>query len=113
MAEIEARQPSGKKVGEILNDILVTLDKDENILLREIIDNWGKIVSPDILHQASPGRIQNKVLYIEVYNSPWRSHLERNFKSEIRKLVQRFSKGRIEEIRFVSGGKTRRPQNGS
>ena len=108
IAEIASSQPSVKTVTQVLDDVMIFLDKDDNALLRTIVDKWEEIVSPDIRYNASPRRIINNTLLIEVHNASWRYHLEMNFKLEIQRLIQEISKNRIKTIRFITGGKTRR-----
>ena len=105
--EIESLQHSMRKIADVMNDVLTSLDKNDNILLREIVDRWEELVGRDIQHHARPRRIKDKVLFIEVYETAWRFHLERNLKPEIRKLICSASGGRITTIRFITGGKTR------
>ncbi len=105
--EIESYQIREKKLATVLDDVLGDLDKDDRALLRKILDEWPKLVSPEINHVSSPRKIYHKILYIEVYDAAWRFNLERNFKSEIQKLIQRATNHRIVSIRFIPGGKTR------
>ncbi len=105
--EIESYQKRGKKLEKVLDNVLGDLDHGDQILFRKIIDEWPNLVSPEISHVSSPRKIYNNILCIEVYDAPWRYSLERNFKSEIQKLIQNLSNQRIKTIRFVPGGKTR------
>ena len=108
MAEIESRQSPSQNMAHLVNEVLISLDRDDFTLLRKIVDKWKDIVGPDIRYHASPRRIKDKILFIEVHNTSWRFHLEMNFKSEILKLIQEVSNDHIIELRFVTGGKTKR-----
>ena len=95
------------KLENVLDEVLASLDKDEYILLRRIIDRWEALVGSEINYYATPRNIRYKCLYIEVKNSSWHFRLERNFKPEIQALIRRVTDQRIQRIRFVPAGKTR------
>lgn len=107
--EVEFHQKPPQQVGDVMQEVMNGLDQDNHILLRKIIGEWEEIVSPEIRFHAMPRRIQKATLFIEVYDSTWRYYLEINFKTEIQKIVQKASEQKIKEIRFIPGGKTRRP----
>ncbi len=107
MLEIEIQQQREKKLEEVLDDVMKSIDKDDNVLMRKILDQWEHIVDKAIYHNSTPRKIYNKILYIEVFDAAWRFNLERNFKMEILELIQRISKLRITGIRFIPVGKTR------
>ena len=106
--EIEAGQKRAQRLGTIIDGVLADLDRHDHYLLRKIIDQWGEIVGPQIRHYASPRRLDRGILYVEVSSSAWRFKLEREFRPEIEKLVQRFTDQRVKSIRFIATGRTRR-----
>jgi hypothetical protein len=106
--EIESQQLPTKKLEVVLDNVLEYLDKEDNTLLRRIIDHWESMVGSEIKHNAMPRRIQNGTLFVEVTNAAWRFQLERNFKPEILALMQKFTNDRVKRVKFVPGGKTRR-----
>ena len=107
MLELESRQQPSRNIAGIVSELLISLDKDDDILLRELVDTWRELVGPEIQRHASPRQIKNGFLFIEVYEAPWRFHLEINLKPEIERIIQRVSNNRIKGIKFVTGGKTR------
>ncbi len=106
--EIEAGQKREVRIADILGEVVTSLDRGEKMLLRELMDLWPKIMIPDVASRSAPRKILGKFLYIEVFEPAWRFHFERNFKSEIKSLVCKHSDNRIVDIRFASGGQTRR-----
>ena len=105
--EIESYQTREQKLDTVLDDVLSYLDKDDQVLLRKILDEWPTLIGDEIGHFTSPRKIYNKVLYIEVYDTAWLFNLERNLKPEIQKLIQKITNHKIVGIRFIPGGKTK------
>ena len=105
--EIEALQLRQQSLNDILGHVLIGIDKNDHILLRSIVDAWEDLLGPELQHNTSPRRIKGKTLMVEVYNSSWRYQLEFSMKGELLEIIQKFSKGRIQKIQFITGGKTK------
>lgn len=106
--EIESSQPPASQLNELLDTVVYAMDREHFLLLRRIVDRWQNLVGPVVCHSALPRKIIGNVLYIEVIDSAWLFHLERNFKADIQKAVRSLTKDRVEEIRFVPGGRSKR-----
>ncbi len=96
-------------IAEVMDEVLDSLDKDENILLRKIVDRWNELFAHEICSHSAPRMIRGKKLYIEVVDPSWMFHMENNLKLEIQTIIQQVTNNKVNSIRFVPGGRTRRP----
>lgn len=88
IGEIIAREPSLKKVHELL-------------LNAEVIEKFYDIF-PGLRGQATPAKLEKKVLYITVDNSVLKGELKFHDAEIVEKINSFFQEERIKKIRFGS-----------
>lgn len=106
--ETEAHQPQAQALGELIDSTIDQLDRGYAGFLRRLVDEWSDLVTPAIAAVTTPQTVQRDTLLIAVSSAPWMMQM-RMHEPQIRAIVQQFSKGKITNVRFVAGGKTRRP----
>ena len=88
-----------------LKDLLSSFIKDrklEGIIESfEIIDSWNELVGENIANISEATRYENKILYVRIKNSVWRSELFMIQKDIIIKFNTHFKKRVIDRIMFV------------
>ncbi len=70
----------------------------ENI---EIVNSWNKLVGENIAKVSKAVRIENKILFVRIINSSWRSELFMFQKDIIIKYNVHFKKRVIDKIMFI------------
>lgn len=103
--EVEARQPPGRPLGELLAEVLREMDTGPRTLLRDLVDRWPEIVGEQVARYTAPRSIQEHVLMIEVSSPVWMYRLN-PMRGEILEQCRRATGDRIRFVRLVPGGAT-------
>lgn len=96
-----APQRDLKEIGELLPDILSSLErpKDENITV--LVGAWPKLTGPQVSAHSRPGYFQDRTLYVFVNHPGWIAELQRIKRPLLQKLQQHYREMKIRQLRFV------------
>ncbi len=67
----------------------------------EVLDSWNKLVGDNISKVSKAVRLENKILFVKIINSSWRSELFMFQKEIIIKFNVHFKKRVIDKIMFI------------
>jgi hypothetical protein len=94
-------QPKDTKPADLVPAIMKKLNLESHVWEQALIDDWEKIVGPQVAAHTRPGRIQYGILHIYVENSMWLNELSRYSKdSLLNALQERFDAKRIRNVRL-------------
>lgn len=86
----EQTQVTSRKLGELLLKVMAKVEANYQGNPQLILDEWPKIVGPQIAAMARAERFENSVLYVKVKNSTLLSLL--NTPHDKKELIKNFGK---------------------
>ena len=89
-----------KTIQESLQSLFKELGYENKIKNFIVIDKWSEIVGEKIALKSEPQRITEKVLYVKVKSSSWRTELNMQKQLILKKIEEKFGKNLIIDIRF-------------
>jgi predicted nucleic acid-binding Zn ribbon protein len=96
----------GKKpedIGDILRQVIKTIDTKTHGAREEIVDAWHKAVEPGAASHTRPVAIKKDVLTIEVDSSAWLYVLSLKKKNILEAMKKNLDNAKIEDIKFRIG----------
>ena len=88
----------------VLDKVMATLGLEERLRAEEVLGVWQEMVGDFISAHASPIRLQEGTLFVQVLQPTMHYELDRVWKPRIlEKLQIRFGKKRVRAVRFCLG----------
>jgi hypothetical protein len=108
--EMLAHRRPARPIAGVVDEVFTELGGRDLLLLSGIQAHWRELVGPDVAAQAAPSSVDGSTLRVEVANATWRYVLENEHREQISARVAAFTAGKVTEVNFVPGGRTRRRQ---
>ncbi len=95
---------TARPIGETLAKVLAGLGMKDRLREEEVLRAWKEIVGEFIAGHATPSRLRERVLYVQVLQPTALYDLDRVWKPQIlEKLKARFGKTTVRDIKFRIG----------
>ena len=91
---------SFKTLGQSINSLLNQLGVENKVKSYQIIELWPDIVGEKISEIAKAERVFEKILYVKVKGTTWRTELLFQKMEILRKIDNTIGKNIIKDIRF-------------
>ena len=103
-AEPSAKPERQTAAAEVIGKVMASLGLGERLRQEEVLGAWLEIVGDFIAGHATPHRLQNGVLFVQVLQPTMHYELDRVWKPRIlEKYQERFGKRAVKEIKFRIG----------
>jgi len=99
--KLPAKTKKTRTLSESLSAVLKSYGIDKRIQDYDVINHWPQIVGERIAAVTTAVSVSDRVLYVKVRNSSWRTELT-FLKSEIlAKISEKVERARIDDIRLI------------
>lgn len=106
--EIEGRQPPPHQLADLIGAQLEGMDAAEHRVVRELLEVWETLVTPEIAAVAAPRRFDRGCLFIEVWDHSWVYILRTRHEREMLATIRRQTNGLVKRLRVIPAGSTGR-----
>jgi predicted nucleic acid-binding Zn ribbon protein len=89
-----------KRIGDSLETLFQQLGYEKKISQYHIINNWSEMVGKKIGNISTPIRVKDRVLFVKVKSTSWRTELLFQKHEILKRIEKEFGKNVIDDIRF-------------
>ncbi len=88
-------------LGQVIPQVMKGLGLEDRFWEQELLEEWPKLVGPQVARHTRPGRLERKIFHVFVTNSAWLSELSRYGQKQIlENLQKRFGADKIKGIKL-------------
>ncbi|MBR0458272.1 MAG: DUF721 domain-containing protein [Victivallales bacterium] len=94
---------------ELMETIVGQFPCAEILVLQKLEKDWPRLVTPMLARECHPFKVQNGVLYVEVFHSTWMFVFRNQHADKIQQIVSQESNGKVTRVVFQPAGSHKRP----
>jgi predicted nucleic acid-binding Zn ribbon protein len=90
-----------QSIGDILTQFIRGTELEKNLLEKQVIQSWPKVMGSIVANLTSKLEIKNGVLFVHIYSAALRQQLFECRYDVIKKINQEINANFIKDIRFL------------